>query len=253
MNINGHTLHVEQQGPENGSPVVLLHHGLGSTRAWKNQIPTLARAGWRVIAYDRWGYGGSSARDAIDIPLFLQDQDDLLALLDALKLERVTLVGHSDGGTISLYAASRFPERVSALVTIAAHIYLEPRMSPSIESVRAVWEQDEGFRRAMQRVHHGKAESVFANWYGGWHRPECLGWDMRPTLANIKCPAFIVQGVEDEHATPQHAIDLADSIPGAELWLLDGAAHMLPQDQPEPFNTRLLDFLSRSVNLCLSV
>lgn len=248
MQINGHTLHVESHGPENGPPVMLLHHGLGSTRAWKKQIPVLAHAGRRVIVYDRWGYGLSQAREGIDIPLFRQDQDDLQALLDALKLDRLPLVGHSDGGTILLYFAARFPERVSALVTIAAHIYVEPRMEQGVGSVRFAWEHDEGFRHAMQRVHHGKAESVFANWYDGWHCPELLGWDMRPSLAGIQCPAFIVQGIEDEHATPQHAMDLAASLPGAELWLAEGMAHMLPQDQPEPFNTRLLDFLSRSAS-----
>lgn len=243
MRINGHLLHIEQYGPENGPPVVLLHHGLGSTRAWKRQIPALVHAGWRVIAYDRWGYGKSQARDGIDMPLFNQDQEDLLALLDALELSKATLVGHSDGGTIGLYAAARHPERVSALVTIAAHIYYEPTMKPGIESVRIIWEHDEGFRRAFQQVHGEKFESAFFNWYCGWYRPECLGWDMRPTLASIQCPAFIVQGVQDEHATPQHAIDLAACIPGAELWLAEGAPHMLPQEQPEPFNTRLIEFL----------
>lgn len=246
MHINGHTLHTEQHGPENGPPVVLLHHGLGSTRAWKKQIPVLTHAGWRVIVYDRWGYGRSQDRVGIDMPLFRQDQDDLLALLDVLELDRLPLVGHSDGGTISLYAASRSPERFSALVSIAAHIYVEPKMDQGIESVRLAWEHDEGFRHAMQKVHPGKAESVFANWYGGWHCPECLDWDMRLTLAGIKCPAFIVQGLQDEHATPQHAVDLAAGIPGAELWLVEGAAHMLPQDQPVPFNTRLVEFLIRS-------
>jgi pimeloyl-ACP methyl ester carboxylesterase len=249
MHINGHTLYVECHGPENGPPVVLLHHGLGSTRAWKKQIPALVHAGWRVIVYDRWGYGKSQARDGIDMPVFEQDQADLLALLDALELSKVTLVGHSDGGTISLYTASRFPEKVALLVTVAAHIYFEPKMEPGIESIRAIWKQDEGFRRAFKSVHGEKFESVFNNWYCSWHRPECLDWDMRPILARIQCPAFVVQGMLDEHATPQHARDLAACIPGAQLWLAEGVTHMLPQDQPEPFNTRLLDFLSRSITL----
>lgn len=246
MQINGHTLHVEHHGPENGPPVVLLHHGLGSTRAWRKQLPALVQAGWRVITYDRWGYGKSQARDGIDMPLFRQDQDDLLALLDLHRLSKVVLVGHSDGGTISLYFASRFPERVTALVSIAAHIYVEPKMTSGIGSVRFGWDQDEGFRRAFQKIHGEKYQSVFFNWYDGWHCSETIGWDMRPVLTGIRCPAFIVQGEEDEHAIPQHAVDLAACIPGAELWIADGAAHALPQEQPEPFNSRLLDFLGRS-------
>lgn len=246
MQINGHTLHVEYHGPENGPPVVLLHHGLGSTRAWKKQLPALVQAGWRVVVYDRWGYGKSQRRDGIDMPLFRQDQDDLLTLLDLNRLSKVALVGHSDGGTISLYFASRFPDRVSCLVSIAAHIYFESKMLPGIESVRSVWNQDDGFRRAFQQVHGENYQSAFSNWYDGWHRPETLGWDMRPVLAGIRCPAWIVQGEQDEHATPQHAIDLASCIPGAELWIAGGANHMLPQERSGQFNSRLLDFLTRS-------
>jgi pimeloyl-ACP methyl ester carboxylesterase len=225
--------------------LVLLHHGLGSTRAWKKQVPALVEAGWRVIVYDRWGYGKSDARNGIDMPLFDQDQNDLLNVLNLHRLKKVTLIGHSDGGTISLYFAARFPEKVSALVTIAAHIYYESKMEPGIESIRYTWDHDPSFRRAFHQIHGEKFESVFFNWYDGWHSPESIGWDMRPLLTRINCPSFIIQGDQDEHATPQHAIDLAACIPDAELWIAEGAAHMLPQEEPEAFNIRLLDFLHR--------
>ena len=67
---------------------------------------------------------------------------------------------------------------------------------------------------------------------------------MRPLLAGISCPALVIQGEQDEHATPQHARDIAAAIPGAELWLLPGAGHMLPQEAAERFNPRLIEFLS---------
>jgi pimeloyl-ACP methyl ester carboxylesterase len=63
-------------------------------------------------------------------------------------------------------------------------------------------------------------------------------------LSKIICPTLVVQGEADEHATPQHARDIADSIPGADLWLLPKAAHMLPQDNPDIFNKKLLAFLA---------
>jgi pimeloyl-ACP methyl ester carboxylesterase len=64
-------------------------------------------------------------------------------------------------------------------------------------------------------------------------------------LSKIVCPSLVVQGEEDEHATPQHARDLAASIPKAELWLVPSARHMLPQEDSELFNPRLLDFLEQ--------
>jgi pimeloyl-ACP methyl ester carboxylesterase len=244
MLINNRNLNVEISGPADAPVVVLLHHGLGSTRAWRSQVEALTSEGWRTIVYDRWGYGKSEARPSLSVPDFSDDLADLEALLDELKIDRAALVGHSDGGTIALYFAARHPERVACLVTVAAHIYVELDMEPGIESIRADFEGDDLFREAFRHVHGEKSETVFLNWYEGWHKPDSLDWDMRPLLGRITAPALVIQGLDDEYATPQHARDIADAIPGAILWLVDGAKHMFPQDDPERFNARLLDFLS---------
>jgi pimeloyl-ACP methyl ester carboxylesterase len=250
--INRRRLYIEQYGPRDGLPVVLLHHGLGSTRAWKGQVAALAEAGFRAVVYDRWGYGRSEARRSIDMPAFQEDRADLLALFEYLNLESAGLVGHSDGGTIALYFAAQFPQRLSALVVIAAHIYLEAAMAPGIERVRQRYETDALFREGFRNVHGEQAPAVFRNWYEGWTRPavaaELLSWDMRPLLAQIACPALVVQGALDEHATPQHARDLAAAIPAAQCWLAPGAGHMFPQEQPERFNPRLLEFLVKTAS-----
>jgi pimeloyl-ACP methyl ester carboxylesterase len=243
--INGHNLYVEQTGPEEGPVVVLLHHGLGSTRAWRGQIRPLTEAGYRVIAYDRWGNGLSDPRSGLDVPAFAADIDDLQDLLDQLNIQRVTLVGHSDGGTIALYFAAQYLEMVESLVAIAAHIYLEPVMENGILGVKQAFEQDERFRLGMRYAHGEKYCEVFNNWYNGWHRAELLGWDMRPLLPSIRCHSLIIQGEQDEHATPQHAKDIAAGIPGSECWILPGARHMLPQENTAEFNARLLLFLKK--------
>ncbi len=245
MLINNHYLHIETHGTEDGHPVVFLHHGLGSTRAWRAQIPAFVEAGYRVIVYDRWGYGKSEARPHLAVPGFEDDLADLRSILEAFTLSRFTLIGHSDGGTIALYHAAREPERVTALVTVAAHIYLEPKMKPGILGIQQAFENDHRFREGMRRAHGEKFESTFYNWFDGWHTPEALDWDMRSILPSIRCPALVVQGEEDEHASPQHARDIAEAIPDAELWLLPGARHMLPQENEQVFNRRVLEFLQR--------
>ena len=249
VQINGHQVYYETDGPKDGKPVVLLHHGIGSTYSWKGQISALASAGYRVYAYDRWGYGKSSYRAGIDMPNFSSDLLDLESLLDMLGLGKTTLVGHSDGGTIALYFAAFQPERVCALVSAAAHIYVEATMVPGIEVVRESYERDERFRKGLERLHGENTERAFVNWYEGWTaNPANREWDMRPVLRQIQCPALIIQGVEDEHATPQHARDIAEAIPGAELWLMENAGHMLPQDFPEAFNQRVIAFLREAVD-----
>ncbi len=243
MLINGHDLHVERHGPQDGPSVVLLHHGLGSVRAWKEQVPLLTQAGWQVIVYDRWGYGSSEPRPSLDLPSFTTDLADLQAILEEFSLMQTALVGHSDGGTIALYFAAQHPHLVSCIVVVAAHIYLEPKMKPGILGISQAYGQDERFRQGLRHAHGEKYESTFHNWFDGWQRMEPFSWDMRPTLARIHCPVLVVQGEHDEHATPQHARDIAAAIPGAELWLLPEAGHMLPQEHAEIFNIRLLQFL----------
>ena len=202
-----------------------------------------------MIAYDRWGYGRSEERPNLSVPFFPEDLNDLLDLLNSLNIERATLVGHSDGGSIALYFAAGHPERMTCLVTVAAHIYAEPKMEPGIEGVQAAYEGEARFREGLRRLHGEKTDSVFFNWYNGWRsNPEILSWDMRPLLNRITCPTLVIQGTEDEHATPQHARDLAAAIPNSparhtELWLLEGARHMLPQEEPEKFNQRVLEFI----------
>jgi pimeloyl-ACP methyl ester carboxylesterase len=241
---NGHQLYYEIHGPENAQTVVLLHHGLGSTRAWRKQVSALVEAEYRVIVYDRWGYGASDERPSLDVPGFESDIADLDVLFGTCNLRSVTLLGHSDGGTLALYFAVRYPERVTALVTVAAHIYLErATMEPGIKGILQTYQNDQRFRKGMHVAHGDKADAVMQNWFDSWHTPEALTWDMRSQLGQISCPTLVIQGELDEHATSRHAIDIAEHIPGAELWLVEGAAHMLPQEMPVEFNNKLLDFL----------
>jgi pimeloyl-ACP methyl ester carboxylesterase len=245
MLINQHNLNVEQFGPENGPDVVLLHHGLGSVKAWREQIPTLLDAGYRVTAYDRWGYGGSDTRPGLDLPTFTADVDDLHEMLKQLRVRRAALVGHSDGGTIALYYAAKYPNQVTRVVSIAAHIYVEPKMESGILGVQRAFESDEHFRTGLRYAHGSKYEAVFHNWFDGWFRIDSLSWDLRPIIKQIRCPVLVVQGEEDEHATPQHAENIADAIPRAELWLIPKTGHMLPQEAANIFNPRLRQFLEQ--------
>ncbi len=248
LHINGHYLYTERYGTSAGPIVVLLHHGLGAIPAWRAQIMFLAEAGFTVLAYDRWGYGRSEARTNFSMPAFEDDLVDLGLILKHYGYDRVNLVGHSDGGTIALYYAAANPGQVERLVTVAAHVYVEPKMRASIEAVRLDFEQNERFRTGLSRLHGTKVDQVLYGWFDGWHRPASLQWDMRPVLARVKCPVLVVQGEDDEHALPQHARDLAAALPEAELWLEPGVGHMLPQECPEVFNQRLLAFLKNDGN-----
>lgn len=243
LEVDGHSLHWERTGDPGCPTVILLHHGLGSVRAWKRQTPALAAAGWQTLAYDRWGYGGSDPRSALDLPTFAADQRDLAAVMDAFALPAAALIGHSDGGTLALYFAARHPERVRRLVVVAAHIYVEVSMLPGLESVTRAYAQDAEVRAKLRRAHGEMTEAVFHNWVDGWRRPEHLTWDMRPLLHQIPCPTLVIQGELDEHATARHAHDIAGGVRQGTVWLIPGVGHMPPQEAPDLFNRRVLEFL----------
>jgi pimeloyl-ACP methyl ester carboxylesterase len=246
FDINGHLISVHTDGPENGPAVVLLHHGLGAVRSWKEQIPVLAAAGYRVVAYDRWGHGRSSPREVWSMPYFKEDLADFKVLLDELQLDQAALVGHSDGGKIAMYYTVDNPKRINCLLIVSTHIYIEPKMRVGIQSMRRDFENDHKFQRKMRRVHGENSEALFWGWFNGWNNPANQDWDMRPTINKITCPTLVVQGLEDEYASNQHAQNAAAAIPGAELCLVPGAEHMLPQDFPEEFNQQMLKFLGKT-------
>ena len=243
LTVNQHRLYYEVSGPQDGAPVILLHHGLGSILSWDEQVPSLAEAGYRVFAYDRWGHGKSDLRPSFAMPEFREDLEDLQSLMVLLQIDRTCLIGHSDGGTISLYFAALYPDLAACLVTVAAHTYVEPKMEPSLLEVQAAYRENRRFGRGMARAHGDKGQAVLQNWFDGWAKESNRTWDMRPILGQITCPALIIQGMEDEHATPQHAVNTAASIPGAEIWLVPEVGHMLPQDKSSDFNRKVLEFL----------
>lgn len=243
MRINNHDLYVERHGLKENPTVILLHHGLGSVASWRAQMPELLKAGFQVIAYDRWGYGRSDGRTALSMPHFSEDIADLLTILDCFKVEQTAIVGHSDGGTIALLLSATEPQRITSLVTIAAHIYIESQMGQSIETIRETYQNDARFQDGLRRMHGDKVDAVFYGWYNGWTQPGIIDWDISPCLPQIGCPTLVVQGALDEHASAQHAVDIAQGVPAGELWIVPGVGHMVPQEAPDVFTSRLVDFL----------
>ena len=118
----------------NGEPVVFVHAATGSSRVWEYQRPVFAKRGYRVITYDRRGYGRSVA-DASG-PQPGTGADDLNALIDYLKIDRVHLVGTAAGGFVAWDYALSFPKRLRSLV-----------VANSIGGV-----QDPEYQAAMQRL-----------------------------------------------------------------------------------------------------
>ncbi len=240
--VRGHQLYWELHGSENERTVVLLHHGLGSVRSWRRQIPAFVARGWRVLAYDRWGYGRSDARPAFEPNFLRHDAMETRNLLDMFGIENACFVGHSDGGSIALLLAAETPSLFERLVVVAAHIYFEPKMVSGIKGIIAD-AQAPPLRTALKREHGDRAEDLVRAWVDHWLETDLSSLSLIDELPKITCPTLVVQGELDEHATPQHAQDIADGVKDGHLWLIPGVHHMPMHEIPENFNTLVLNFM----------
>ncbi len=117
--MQGRQLAYRTTGDEGGAPVVLIHAFASQSTSWAEVAGALARRGFRVIVPDLRGHGRSAWADTYALEDFEQD---LIGLLDALKLRRVSLVGHSLGGHLALRLAMRLPDRIDRLVIEAAPV-----------------------------------------------------------------------------------------------------------------------------------
>jgi pimeloyl-ACP methyl ester carboxylesterase len=115
----GVTLNVQIEGPEDGEPILLLHGFPESHRTWRAVVPELA-GDFRVVAPDQRGFGASDKPEGVENYRTDRILEDLVALADAIGLERFTLVGHDWGGAVAWLAALRYPDRLSRLVIVNA-------------------------------------------------------------------------------------------------------------------------------------
>ena len=240
-----------QREPTASTPlIVFLHEGLGSVAMWRDFPQRLCSAtGCRGLVYSRPGYGRSTPRAADEVwdPDFMHRQahDILPALLAALQIDTVRappwLFGHSDGGSIALLHAARFPERVAGVIAVAPHILVEDISVASIEQARAAF-LDTDLRERLAR-HHDDPDSAFWGWNRIWLDPRFRVWSIEAEIGAISCPLLALQGVDDEYGTLEQIRGIARRVPQAELLALADCGHSPHRDQPERVIAAVRKFL----------
>ena len=239
-----------------GTPVVLLHAATGSSRAWEYQIPAITAAGYRVIAYDRRGWG----RSVID-PAGAQPgtaADDLRALMSHLGIDRFHLVGTAAGGFVALDYALSFPQQLKSLVVASSiggvqdeeFLALGRRIRPSPQfealppefreigpSYRAA--NPEGTRRWIELERMSRPEGPTAPAQAMRNRVTF------PLLETITVPTLLLTGGADLYAPPPVMQLFKARIRNAESVVVPEAGHSVYWEQPEVFNRALLAFFNK--------
>lgn len=253
IDIKGIGLEIESiAAPDGGTgpTLVFLHEGLGSVSMWNSkQGPwpqhLCAAMGWPGLVFSRQGYGLSDpiadvrgvGRHQADY-MHRQAWEVLPLLFDQLGIERPVLMGHSDGGTIALLHAARYPVR--ACVVLAPHVMVEPLSIASIEAAKTAFEQGD-LRERLSRFHRD-VDVAFWQWCDVWLSAAFADFDIRALCRQITAPVLAIQGADDAYGTLAQIEQIEPAGP-IERLVLPHCGHSPHRDQREQVTEAVSRFL----------
>lgn len=249
------------EGPTNAPAIIFIHGFPLNKTMWNKQIEELKKD-YFVIAYDIRGHGSTdSGNDDFSIELFA---NDLLRLMDALKIDKTILCGFSMGGYIALNAIENHPERFNSLILCDTNCTADDReakekRTKSIESIKLNGlEQyaDESLKKLFSPISLSKkteeialvremiiktsTESVCKTLLALAKRKETCS-----RLHEITVPVLILVGNEDEITAPNLAIAMHEKIKSSTIHIIENAGHLSNMENPEQFNNYLVKFLTQ--------
>ena len=240
LDVNGARIWYAQWGSgRRGTPVLLLHGGFANSDYFGNLIPVLIQNGYRVIAMDSRGHG-RSGRTNQPLTYHLMAAD-VIALLDLLKIDKVTVVGWSDGGCVGYDLGVNHPKRLARLFTFGANA----DVSGLGHSDTASPVFDAYWSRVQQEYRH--LSPTPENWQA-FSADTLRMWRTLPAftagqLASITAPTTIADGQYDDAIKLDHLQYIVATIPHAKLVILPKLGHIAMLQDPSVFNAAVLDFL----------
>jgi pimeloyl-ACP methyl ester carboxylesterase len=247
--LAGISSYYEQHGA--GEPVLLLHGGHCSIETWQSQIEVLATR-YRVHAPERPGQGRTPDRPG---PMTYQSMvDDTVAYLDAMELGSAHVVGFSDGAIAGLMLAVQHPARLRSLVAISGNLSPDA-FGPDAWDDDADAEATEPADPAESSDPDPEDEAYDRlSPDGPEHRAALLDklvamWKIEPRiepaeLATVRVPTLVLAGDRDSIPT-HHTVDIAQTVPGAQLCIVPGAGHMVIRERPDHVNRAIEEFLAQ--------
>jgi pimeloyl-ACP methyl ester carboxylesterase len=221
-------------GDPDSPTIVMLHEGLGSVSMWKDFPQQLAGATRsNVVVYSRQGYGRSSPQQAARSVSYMHDEALIVLpqLLDALGITDPILFGHSDGGSIALIYAGGSGRKVSGIVALAPHVFVEEVSVTSIAAAKVAYETTT-LRERLAR-YHDDVDGAFWGWNNIWLHPAFRAWNIEQYLPHIACSVLAIQGEDDEYGSMEQIDRIARAAPDVELRKLEQCGHSPHRDRPD--------------------
>jgi pimeloyl-ACP methyl ester carboxylesterase len=271
VTLNGMAVHYCEAGPATGAPVLLLHGWPDSSDVWRNQLHVLGEAGYRVIAPDLRGFGGSAKPENVDDYNFLATVGDITGLLDHLGISTFQLAGHDWGSFFAWAIACFMPERVQRLVAISVGhptAFGQAGWEQKEKSWYMLWFQFPGVAEAAFRANDWKwfrefcrdhpdtdrriallsepgALSASINIYRANITPEGFGSNDGMALPHVQCPTIGVWSSGDPMLTEAQMENSDAFVDGEWRYVrFEGGTHWIPTDHATELNELLLDFFN---------
>jgi pimeloyl-ACP methyl ester carboxylesterase len=225
--------------------IVMLHEGLGSVALWKDFPQRIAaRTGCGVFVYSRLGHGYSDQLKEKRPVEYMHHEGEVVlpALLKEVGIERPLLLGHSDGGSIALIYAGKYPDSPRGLILEAPHVFVEDLSVESIAKTRTLYQTTDLPSRLGR--YHRHVDATFWGWNDIWLDPRFRSWNIESYLDHIRCPVLVIQGRDDEYGTTRQMEAIQRRIPSAQLVLLPDCSHSAHRDQREATLDRIAQFVA---------
>jgi len=251
---DGCRIYVQVEGPENG-PVLMLSNSLGTDlRMWDDQAGEFAKH-FRLVRYDRRGHGKSAVTPG---PYSMERLGrDVLAILDALQIEKTNWCGLSMGGMVGQWLGANAPDRIEKLVLSNTSAWYpdkkpwsdriafvrENGLAGLVEPNMQRWFTDSFRARAVPTLERMK--EMFLGTDPEGYIANCAAvrdMDFRESNARIAAPTLVIVGTQDPATPPAAGEAIAKAIPGAKVASLD-AAHISNVEQPKAYTDTVLSFL----------
>lgn len=233
----GTTLYYERISGNGDLPcLIFLHEGLGSVKMWKDFPQRLCRAtGCPGLVYDRLGYGGSSPLIRQRTVHYLHDYAlmEFPQVIDRLLPKTpYLLVGHSDGGSISLIHGAQRPPYLRGIISEAAHVFVDDETIAGIQETTAAWHA--GQLTGLAKYHGDKTESIFNAWSETWLSRWFRSWNIEYVLASVTAPVLVIQGQADKYGTAEQVNAIVSQCGGdARYEMVPDCGHSPHHEAPE--------------------
>lgn len=232
--------------------IIFLHDSLGCIELWRDFPHRLGEAtNCNIFIYDRQGYGQSipfTNRDRSKDYLELE-ADVLSELMEQCQIKEAILFGHSDGGSIGLITAAKYPSKIRGLITEGAHVFVEEITLKGIRKAVEVYE-NANLKERLQKYHGKKTDTVFWAWAKTWLSDDFRTWNIERFLSQITCPLLVIQGEQDEYGTLAQVNSIIRQVSGkADSLIIPFIGHTPHKETNSVVLTQSASFINRLIYL----